>query len=209
LPDWGTDQMTLRDVEHHRDLWAHRCRSCAGVQLSADASRVAQVGPDGLEVWDAASNRGLFSETLRQRGYQPSATLSPDDHRLDWTDAVSAHVRDLLSGEERQVPLEGVNGKFGMRFSPDSTRVAVVASGGVILLDAMTGRVLWRTSRATGDAPVGLGWAIDTAGLLVRYYGLGTELFDAKSGDLLARFPASGTLGSIIRPDLRARLVMS
>src|SRR5262249_25260409 len=87
LPDWGTDQMTLRDVEHHRDLWAHRCRSCAGVQLSADASRVAQVGPDGLEVWDAASNRVLFSETVRLRGYETSATLSPDGHRVAWNDA--------------------------------------------------------------------------------------------------------------------------
>ena len=209
LADWETDQVTLRDVEHHRDVWTHRCRTCAGVQFSADASRVVQVGLDGLEVWEAASNRVLFSETVRLRGFETSVALSPDGHRVAWSDAVSAHVRDLLSGEERQFPFEGVKGQYGIRFSPDSTRVAVVASGRVILLDAMTGRVLWRTSSATADTPVGLGWAIDTAALLVRYQGLGTELFDAKNGDLLARFPSFGTFGSIIRPDLRARLVMS
>ena len=96
-----------------------------------------------------------------------------------------------------------------MRFSPDSKQVAVVTSGSLALWDAVTGRGLWFVPHTTPDRPFDVRWSVDRQSLVVQYSGLGTELFDARTGERLARFLAMGTWASELRPDLRAKLVLS
>jgi len=44
---------------------------------------------------------------------------------------------------------------------------------------------------------------------LLVWDGLGTDVFDTATGGRLARFPATGALASLVRPDLRVRLIAS
>ena len=52
-------------------------------------------------------------------------------------------------------------------------------------------------------------WSPDTRLLLLAYGGIGTMMFDARSGERLALFPGSVGLTTAVRPDLRAMVVAS
>jgi len=206
LVSWDTGRLTLRDVERHVDLWSHPCRDCEQEQASADGNRLAQLGVDGLEVWDAATNRVLFRETTRLSGFATGVALSPDGKQVAWSEGALGHLRHLASGAERQFSLDGNAGVI--RFSPDSTQVAFVTSGSLSLWDAATGRAVWLVPHATPDIPTRLRWSVDRQALVVQYEGLSTALFDARSGERLARFLAVGSWASPLRPDLRAKVVV-
>jgi len=171
--------------------------------LSADGNRLVTAGLDGLEVWDAATNRTLLRETT---GLKVGAAISPDGQKVAWVEGGLGHLRDLASGAERQFSLDGTRGRI--RFSSDSTQVAFVNSGSVSLWDAVTGRALWFAPHMAPDRVYEVRWSIDRQSLIVQFEGLGTELFDARTGERLARFRTAGTWASRLRPDLRAKLVL-
>jgi len=204
--DWTTNQVAVRDVEHGRDLWTRRCRVCPRFQASADGSRVALFGVDGLEVWEPTTDRVLFTETRRLTGFQTAVSLSPDGRRVAWSEGLAAHVRDVDSGEELAFPLDAQ--ATLVSFSPDSRRLGVITSASLSLWDAAGGRALWSVSHTTPEHPFDAQWATDAGALLVRY-ALGTEVLDARSGARVARFRATGVAASVLRPDLRAKLVAS
>ncbi|HET6984767.1 MAG TPA: WD40 repeat domain-containing protein, partial [Myxococcaceae bacterium] len=206
LVDYRADEVGLRDVENGRDLWTHRCRRCLRFQASADGSRVALVGVDGLEVWESTTDRLLFTETRRLTGVQTAVSLSPDGRRVAWTERSAAHLRDVDSGRELTLPLDGPATLVSL--SPDSRRLHVITSASLSLWDAASGRALWTVSHTTPGHPFEPRWSTDGGALLV-HYGLGTEVLDAHSGARLARFPANGVSASVLRPDLRAKLVAS
>jgi len=195
----------LRDVEHNRDLWTRRCRSCAWIGVSADGSRAAHLGVDGLEIWDAAPDRVLFTETARLNGLQTTLSLSPDGKRVAWSEASVVHLRDLDSGRERTLRLDGSARQLG--FSPDSRQLGVVTTGSVSVWDAAEGQALWTVLHSTSDKPFELHWSVDERTLMVQYEALGTELIDARTGDWLARLPGTRAGVLTVRPDLGAKVV--
>jgi WD40 repeat protein len=206
----GTD-LTLRDADQHRDLWTHRNRLSLVVDdshVSRDLSRAALISlVDGLEVWDAAADRVLFHEAAAYR-WNDDVALSPDGKRAAWTATANAHIRDLASGGEHQFTLDGVVTRMG--FSPDSTQLAIATQGTISLWDAGTARALWNVPlKSTADRLFALTWSPDAHSLLLQYEGIGTMMFDARNGELLARFPGSVGLTTNVRPDLRAMLVAS
>ena len=203
---WGGNEVRLRDVEHDRDLWKHRCRACYRFQVSADGSRAALFGTDGLEVWDARVDRVLLTERVRLAGQRTALSLSPDGRRVAWTEAALTHVRELDSGQERTLPLDSPATRVS--FNPDSRRLAVITSGSLSLWDAAAGRALWSVPYITSDNHFTPRWSVDAGALLV-WDGLGTDVFDAHSGERLARFPASEATASVIRPDLKVKLIAS
>jgi hypothetical protein len=167
---------------------------------------VALLGLDGLEVWESTTNRVLFAETRRLTGLQTAVSLSPDGRRVAWSEGLVAHLRDVDSGAELTFPLDGQ--ATLVSFSPDSRRLGVITSASLSLRDAAAGRALWSVSHTTPEHPFEPHWSTDAGALLVQY-GLGTEVLDARSGARLARFPATGAAASVLRPDLRAKLVAS
>jgi tRNA A-37 threonylcarbamoyl transferase component Bud32 len=207
LYDRRAEGFTLRDVEQHRDVWNHRCRSCPRFQVSEDGSRLVQFGLNGLEVWDARANRVLFTETARVSGFETFVSISPDGRRVAWIQRAAAHVRELDSGRERAFRLDGPGTQVG--FGPDSRRLAVITSRSFSLWDAAAGKALWTVRHRIPDKPFELRWSPDAGSLLVRYAGLGAELLDAGNGARLARFPASGTVAPLVSPDVRTKLVAS
>jgi hypothetical protein len=110
------------------------------------------------------------------------------------------------AGAERQFSLDGARGRI--RFSRDATQVAVASSESLSLWDVAAGRSVWLIPLATRDRPAEVRWSVDGQSLIVRYGSLGTELFDARTGERLARFPAARTSVSLLRTDLRAKLVI-
>ena len=199
-------QITLRDVEHNRDIWKRPCLLCYRFQLSEDGSRAVFLRMDGLEVWDSRADRVLFSEQRRLAGMRTGISLSPDGRRVVWTEGAVAHVREMDTGEERSCQVDSP-GRL-VSFSPDSRQFAVTTSVSLSLCDAVAGRALWTVPHLSSENPVAPRWSADARVLLV-WDGLGTEMFDADTGARLARFPATGAMASFVRPDLRARLIAS
>src|SRR5262249_61906885 len=104
--------------------------------VSGDGSREAEVGADGLEVWNTRADRRLFTEATRAVNDSPCA-LSPDGRSVVWTRGETGIVHDLDSGAERSLTLDGAG--FGVWFSPDSARIASFSTGSITLCDAATG----------------------------------------------------------------------
>ena len=123
---------------------------------------------------------------------------------------MTAIVRDLDSGREATLPLEGV--VRGLRFSPDSARVASVTTASIALWDATTRRLLWTVANAVPER-VRVTWSADGRALLLEYETVGTELLDARTGERLVRFRTTKDFVSptrvYLQPDLRAKLVMT
>jgi tRNA A-37 threonylcarbamoyl transferase component Bud32 len=203
---WGENEVRLRDVEHNQDLWRHRCRACYRFQVSADGSRAAFFGTDGLEVWDAHVDRVLFTEKVRLAGQRTALSLSPDGRWIAWTEAAVAHVRELDAGQERTFQLDSPGTRVS--FNPDSRRLAIITSGNLSIWDAAAGRALWTVPYVASENHFTPRWSVDAGALLV-WDGLGTDVFDAHDGERLARFPANGAMASVIRPDLRVKLIAS
>jgi WD40 repeat protein len=209
--DSGKDGTVVRDLEQGRILWRSPCGICRALGISADSSRLVRFGVlQGLEVWDTRANRLLFKEVDRVGRFETLCALSPDGRHVAWTQDVRAIVRDLESGQEGTLPLDGV--VRALRFSPDSARLASVTTGSIALWDAETRRLLWRVANAF-PARVHLSWSADGLGLLVDYEALGTELLDARTGERLARFLTTKLSGwpsaTYVQPDLRAKVVMT
>jgi WD40 repeat protein len=201
----GGDEVVLLDLEHDREIWRHPCQMCSPLEVSADGSRLAQLGVNGLEVWDARANRVLLTETARLNGFESAVSISPDGQRVAWTDGASVRVRDLASHDERALQLESPATR--VRFSPDSRFIAAITAASLVLFDAREGRLLWTVPHATPDRPIQLAWSADLTSLLVWYQSLGTELLDARTGARVGRFPATGSVVPAVSPDLRTKLV--
>ena len=210
--DFNADQLALSDVVRQRMVWTRHCRSCGWDNgPSEDGSRIATQGLDGVEVWDARVNRVLFAETVRLSGFETGTTISPDGRRVAWTEGARAHTRTLESAEEKTLLLDGK--PIQIRFSPDSSRLVVVTPERLSLWDVKSARALWTVSHpTTGDSSAGVSWTSDRRSILVRYPGLGTELFDTETGERLALFPTPGSVLpvlTLVSPDLRAQLRVS
>jgi len=202
------DRVTLRDADQHRDIWTRYCPGCRGVclRVSRNLSRVALSSFEGFEVWDASADRVVFRDT-GVKGSLVFCALSPDGQRTAWNSADTAHILDLSTGLQREITLDGVPDL--LEFSPDSTQLVSLTSRSLSLWDAATGRVLWSVPNpvAAGE----LRWSADYRSLLLDAgdYQSSTLLFAAANGEQLALFPGEPGLSSVVRPDLRAELVVS
>jgi len=207
--DRGTNEAYLLDVESRQILWKRPCRFCQAFAASADASREAQVGADGLEVWDTRADRQLFTETSRV-GSDSLCALSPDGRSVVWTQGETGIVRDLDSGAERSLTLGGAG--IGVWFSPDSARIASFSTGSISLWDAATGRSIWSVASAIPDRLSDFRWSADGRALVLRFETLGTEMLDASDGQRLARFFTAGGVSPAVvylQPDLRSKLLIT
>ncbi|HZX41409.1 MAG TPA: WD40 repeat domain-containing protein, partial [Myxococcaceae bacterium] len=193
----------LHDLENHRAVWQHPCRLCKDISVSEDGSRLVQVGADGLEVWDTRTDQRLFQETRVARPL-PRCSISRDGRRVVWSAVERAFVRDLDSGRELTLPLDGA--LLAAQFSPDSNRLASITTRSTSVWEAATGRAMWS---AANDVPnyVILRWSPDGRRLLVGHGFSATEVLDAGSGERLASFQAlrrvvTPVVGELYSPDL-------
>jgi len=209
-PDSGV--VFLQDLAADRLIWRHACRACGGsMSVSDDGSVFAFVGADGLEVWDTRADRRLFQEARRIRPFTAKCAVSRDGRRVAWNQVETAVVRDLDSGQEQTVPLDGPIGH--LQFSPDSERLLTVTTRTISLWKATAGRTIW--SRPT-DAPgfVNGRWSPERHALLLEHGYMATEVLDADTGERLAWFEALTRVVSPVRAevydnDLRGKGVAS
>lgn len=201
--------LVLREAESGRVVWKRPCHLCQAAGMSADGSRVAEIGADGLAVWDTRADRVVFAEAARLGGFDTFGAISLDGNHVAWAQGETGIVRDLTSSGERTLKIEG--GARGFWFSPDSTRIVTVSLGRIGLWDASTGQSIWNVPHAIpwlND----FRWSADGRALLLQYETLGTELLDAESGERRARFFAAGTVSPMVvfvQPDLQWKLVMT
>ncbi len=201
----------LHDLEADRRVWSHPCRRCLDLSVSLDASMFAFFGADGLEVWDTRRDKQLFQETRRFRPFASQSAVSRDGRRVAWNYLDTAVVRDLDSGRERMLPLDGA--LRHVQFSPDPERLLTVTTRTISLWNTAAGRAIW--SRPN-DVPGNLvsRWSPERGALLLQPGFMGTELLDAETGERLAWF---GTLSRVVTPvsveiyfnDLRTKMVAS
>jgi eukaryotic-like serine/threonine-protein kinase len=209
--------VVLHDLEKDRVLWQHPCRRCWAISVSEDGSRLAQVGADGLEVWDTRANRRIFQETARPVGMEAGTSdtcacsaLSGDGHRLAWTFVDKLLVRDLDSGKELTLPLDGA--ALGLRFSPDAAQLVAITTRSTTLRDPGTGRAIWSVANDLPDQVDWIFWSPDGRALLVFHGWSATEVLDAGTGERLAWFQTLNRAVTPIRaefhsPDLKVKSV--
>jgi tRNA A-37 threonylcarbamoyl transferase component Bud32/WD40 repeat protein len=200
----------LHDLEKDRVLWQHPCRICEAISVSEDGSRIAQSGADGLEVWDTRADRRIFQETRRRRLVATECALSRDGRHLAWTFVNTLIVRDLDSGKEFELPLDGAS--LGLRFSPDMARLVTVTTRSTSLRDTETGRTIWNVANPLPDAVQWIFWSPDGRALSLVHGLNATEVLDVGTGERLAWFQALNRAVTPVRaelytPDLRLKSV--
>jgi WD40 repeat protein len=200
----------LHDLKTDRVLWQHPCRICQDISVSEDGSRFAQSGADGLEVWDTRANRRVFQETRRTRPITMECTLSRDGRHLAWTFIDTLIVRDLESGKELELPLDGAN--LGIRFSPDMTRLVTVTTRSTTLRDTETGRTIWSVANDLPDQVTWIFWSPDGRALSLVHGLNATEVLDVSTGERLAWFQTlnravTPVLAELYTPDLLLKSV--
>jgi len=204
--------LVLVDLEKDRVLWQRPCRVCQDISVSDDGSRLAVVGADGLEVWNTHDDRGLFQETRRLRPLGTECSLSGDGRRLAWTFVDSLLVRDLDSGKEQMLPLDGAN--LGILFSPDAARVVAVTTRSTTLWDTESRRKIWSVANDLPDKVSWIFWSPDGRALSVVHGLHGTEVLDTGTGERLAWFQAlnrgvTPVRAELYTPDLRWKSVVT
>jgi serine/threonine protein kinase/WD40 repeat protein len=210
------------DLQKGRVLWQHACRLCSDLAVSDDGSHLAQVGADGLEVWDLGTGQRLFHEAGRVRPGRPNqllgtagtrSFLSPDGRRIAWSHGATIYVRELASGRELTLSLDGA--LLGMSLTTDPGRLVTVTTKSISLRDCMTGRTLWNVSNELPDAVDGpISWTPDRRALLLAHGLSTTEVLDPASGERLAWFQGLSRVVTPVRaeryyPDLRMKGVVS
>ena len=201
----------IHDLADDRVLWRQPCRLCTAIAVSDDGSRIAQLGPDGLEVWDTRTAKRLFQETQRAGPYKTMCALSGDGRRMAWTFGEKLFVHDLESQAELTLPLDGSIG--GIAFDGDGGKLMTVTNRSATLRESATGRAIWSVPN---DAPLEAScqWTPDGRAVLLRYGYHSTEVLDARSGEKLARFQTFGPPVSPVRAeqyssDLRIKAVVA
>jgi serine/threonine protein kinase/WD40 repeat protein len=204
------DRAVLHNLETDRVLWQHPCRLCWDISVSEDGSRFAQSGADGLEVWDTRADRRIFQETRRRRLLATNCALSRDGRHLAWTFVDTLILRDLDSGKELELPLDGAS--LGLRFSPDTARLVTVTTRSTALRDTETGRTIWTVANNLPDVVQWIFWSPDGRALSLVHGLNATEVLDVGTGERLAWFQALNRAVTPVRaelytPDLRLKSV--
>ena len=206
----GDDRAVLHDLKQDRVLWQHACRICSDISVSEDGSRFALSGADGLEVWDTRADSRIFQETRRRRLFATTCTLSQDGRHLAWTFVNTVIVRDLDSGKELELPLDGAS--LGLRFSPDMARLATVTTRSTSLLDTEKGRTIWSVANDLPDIVEWIFWSPDGRSLSLVHGLNATEVLDVGTGERVAWFQALSRVVTPVRaelytPDLKLKSV--
>jgi hypothetical protein len=99
----------------------------------------------------------------------------------------------------------------GLGFSPDSRQLVAVTSSSVTLLEAPTGREIWKVAQDVSQ-PVDINWSPDQHSLILKQGWTATEVLNAATGERLARFPGlsrsvTPVLAELYSPDLRVKAV--
>jgi tRNA A-37 threonylcarbamoyl transferase component Bud32 len=202
--------VVLHDLEKDRVVWQHPCRFCTDFSVADDGSRLALVGADGLEVWDTRAERRIFQETGRLRPAGTFCTLSRDGRWLAWTLVDKLIMRDLDSGKELELTLDGA--ELGRRFSPDMAGLLAVTARSTTLWDTRTGRAIWKVVNDVPDSVDWIFWSPDGRAVSVVHGLHATEVLDTGTGERLAWFPTLNRAVTPIRaeiyaPDLRWKAV--
>jgi serine/threonine protein kinase len=204
--------VVLHDLEEDRVLWQHPCRVCSGISVSEDASRLAMVGADGVEVWDTRADRRVFQETRRKGRERTDCSISRDGRRLAWTFVEKLIVRDLDSGKEMELPLD--NSIRGLEFGPDKVRLVTVTTGSITLRDTVSGRTIWSVANDLPDNVYEIFWSPDRRAISLLHGYHATEVLDAETGGRLAWFQTLNRAVTPVRaelytPDLRWKSVVT
>jgi hypothetical protein len=202
----------LVDLEANRDLWEHPCRLCQDMSASEDGLRFALVGADGVEVWRVAGSQRLFHEIRRVRPSETIVTLSRDGRRLAWTFVDSVVVRDLESGQELELPLDGEGRE--LRFNPDGSALLTISTRSLDHRDVTTGRTLWSAPNDLPDKVTSIQWSPHGDAVLVAHGSTATEVLDTGTGERVAWFPAlpwtvTPVRNELYAPDLRTKAVVA
>ena len=205
------ETVVLHDLEADRVLGRYPCHICSNFSVSEDGSRLAMIGADGLEVWDTRAAGRVFQETRRAGRERPRCSISRDGRLLAWTFVDAVIVRDLDTGKEVELPLDG--SILGLDFGPDMVQLVTVTTASIALRDTQTGRKIWSVANDLPDYVYEIFWSPDRRALSLLHGYHATEVLDVATGERLAWFQTLNRAVTPVRaelytPDLRWKSVV-
>ncbi len=180
------------------------------VCFSADGKRLASVGHDNaVRVWDAATGRQLFAVSRDDGGFDRVAfapggqiVVAAGRDRAKKVDLSRIDVKTGVMLERLTVEAAAPEGP-AIRFSADGARLAIgdVATKELLVIDAGTGRALWKAATA-GETPGGVAFAANGNAVAVATTGGRLFLF-GRDGQRIAAHRAEGASfkNVAVRPD--------
>ena len=135
--------------------------------------------------------------------------ISGDGRLLAWNTVDALITRDLASGQEHTLPLDGW--VRGLGFSPDAGQLVVATSSSVTLRETATGREIWKIPEDVSD-PVEVNWTPDRRSMILRQSWSATLVLDAATGERQGWFPGlnravTPVLAELYSPDLKVKAV--
>jgi WD40 repeat protein len=184
---------TTRGVELAK-LAGHGGEACGGC-FSRDGQRFVTVGRDGIaHAWDGASWR----ETFRWGSPQDTVghvEFSPDDSRLvtctNFGISTTWKIRDAASSDV----IVSLGAATSMRYSPDGSRILVVARGRVAVLEPYAGGEILAVGNFLSMIVDHADFSLDGTRIVV-YSGGWAYVFDAQSGRKIEQLSLGADFGS-------------
>jgi WD40 repeat protein/transcriptional regulator with XRE-family HTH domain len=169
--------------------------------FSPDGTRLVTISLDKTaRVWDAMTGKELL--TLTQPDYSFDVAFNPDGHRI----ATSGHdgnvrIWDATTGKESlvlSVASEFGTTLWGVAFSPDGKRVALVSDGiyPVKIWDATTGEVLLSDNVGHAIPPMDIAFSLDGKLAITAGNDQKAKVWDTYTGQVL--YTLSGHTQAII-----------
>ncbi|HZR39218.1 MAG TPA: WD40 repeat domain-containing protein [Ktedonobacteraceae bacterium] len=197
--------LCIVDVKSGQKVWLnHSYKYPEAVTWSEDGTRIAFTMRGTLWVQDVKRGQNLWTYTDPQRPID-RAVLSPDGTRIAFTSVNPGAGIEIWNIEEkgRIAQYQGQGGRQGfavisLKWSPDSTRIAMTGQDGSVQVRDASGHLLWVYNGQSASGPRGvISWSPDSSAIA---FTAGNQnllgVWDAHSGK--TRFQAAADVGDII-----------
>jgi serine/threonine protein kinase/WD40 repeat protein len=201
-------ELVVQRADDGHELARLPCEHCWAGELSGDGARVMGMNNQRRRVWEVRGPTLILDEPLGSDSTRAWHAFSTDAKQIARFEEGALVLEEIPGGSKKRLPVtESPSNSAG--FSPDGARLVISSPGriGVWTLPGL--EPIW-TIPNPSSVRKSVDWSADGSIIIVTYEGAGASLFDARTGEELARI-FEGRSGSTapeanVHPGLRFRI---